>query len=430
MPEPNNINNNMQPKMSWVDEELANTPPNPNIETPAQIRARLQEEQRVQRIAQNNNRASQQVEETKKIAESMNPSNPGAVWNEAIDQRINNQRDAINQGNQVNHKAGKAMGKYEGTTAGYKAKNVERQPLQQEPIPGADTKDIQAGQMQNSIPQTQKDYLKQITGSKGGYISRIAGDTLKGLSTAGLRAAAAGSGGKFGDINAKSDDLYGADSYQQFQKDQIEKQQGLNEQASQANIQEGSKDNQQARDKEMMAISQNYNEKAQDQSFRNNLDMLVQNFEQSKEMLGLDEAKTKALSQFLADLKAGDVPRAYNALMDSGVSMDQAADYMARVEGGKRLFDDILKGAETAGGLLRTFKLYSSGGFTGKGGKHEPAGIVHKGEYVIPKEGVDQKTGLPKGGYITRMAYRSAGHNPKGKELTTDDKLNRIKRWG
>lgn len=38
---------------------------------------------------------------------------------------------------------------------------------------------------------------------------------------------------------------------------------------------------------------------------------------------------------------------------------------------------------------------YSEGGYTGRGGKYEPAGIVHRGEYVIPKKDVDQSTGLP-----------------------------------
>lgn len=38
---------------------------------------------------------------------------------------------------------------------------------------------------------------------------------------------------------------------------------------------------------------------------------------------------------------------------------------------------------------------FYSGGFTGRGGKYEPAGIVHKGEYVIPKSMVNQSTGLP-----------------------------------
>lgn len=41
-------------------------------------------------------------------------------------------------------------------------------------------------------------------------------------------------------------------------------------------------------------------------------------------------------------------------------------------------------------------KGFASGGYTGRGGKYQPAGIVHKGEYVVPKHQVDQSTGLPK----------------------------------
>ncbi len=36
------------------------------------------------------------------------------------------------------------------------------------------------------------------------------------------------------------------------------------------------------------------------------------------------------------------------------------------------------------GGLLG----FASGGYTGNGGKHEPAGIVHRGEYVFSKKAV------------------------------------------
>jgi hypothetical protein len=39
--------------------------------------------------------------------------------------------------------------------------------------------------------------------------------------------------------------------------------------------------------------------------------------------------------------------------------------------------------------------IYKKGGYTGPGPADEVAGIVHKGEYVIPKKDVDQKTGLP-----------------------------------
>lgn len=38
---------------------------------------------------------------------------------------------------------------------------------------------------------------------------------------------------------------------------------------------------------------------------------------------------------------------------------------------------------------------FATGGFTGRGGKYEAAGIVHKGEYVVPKQYVNQSTGLP-----------------------------------
>ena len=39
---------------------------------------------------------------------------------------------------------------------------------------------------------------------------------------------------------------------------------------------------------------------------------------------------------------------------------------------------------------------WANGGYTGAGGKYEVAGIVHKGEYVLPQEMVDQTTGTPK----------------------------------
>lgn len=44
---------------------------------------------------------------------------------------------------------------------------------------------------------------------------------------------------------------------------------------------------------------------------------------------------------------------------------------------------------------------YADGGFTGRGGKYDEAGIVHKGEYVLPKEMVNQATGLPKEGALS-----------------------------
>lgn len=51
---------------------------------------------------------------------------------------------------------------------------------------------------------------------------------------------------------------------------------------------------------------------------------------------------------------------------------------------------------------------YASGGYTGRGGKYEPAGIVHRGEYVVPKEHVNQSTGLPYADVMGRMLPPSA----------------------
>lgn len=62
---------------------------------------------------------------------------------------------------------------------------------------------------------------------------------------------------------------------------------------------------------------------------------------------------------------------------------------------------------------------YWSGGFTGAGGKYEPAGVVHRGEYVIPKKDVNQSTGLPYADALSRLArgtpapsngYANGGH--------------------
>lgn len=52
--------------------------------------------------------------------------------------------------------------------------------------------------------------------------------------------------------------------------------------------------------------------------------------------------------------------------------------------------------ASSLGRLLFAQEGYASGGYTGQGASNEVAGIVHKGEYVLPQEQVDQTTGTPK----------------------------------
>ncbi|RRD90432.1 phage tail length tape measure family protein [Conchiformibius steedae] len=50
---------------------------------------------------------------------------------------------------------------------------------------------------------------------------------------------------------------------------------------------------------------------------------------------------------------------------------------------------------------------YSRGGYTGDGGKYEPAGIVHKGEYVLSQENVRQLGGVPA---IEGLLHRAKGY--------------------
>ncbi|AXC37908.1 tape measure protein [Microbacterium phage Jacko] len=60
----------------------------------------------------------------------------------------------------------------------------------------------------------------------------------------------------------------------------------------------------------------------------------------------------------------------------------------------------IPKSGYSQGGYVDGF---SSGGYTGSGHWLEPAGVVHRGEYVIPKKHVDQRTGLPDVDYVSNL---------------------------
>lgn len=55
--------------------------------------------------------------------------------------------------------------------------------------------------------------------------------------------------------------------------------------------------------------------------------------------------------------------------------------------------------------------LYASGGYTGRGGMYEPAGIVHRGEYVVPKKDVNQRTGLPYADALGRLQKGTQGRS-------------------
>lgn len=54
-------------------------------------------------------------------------------------------------------------------------------------------------------------------------------------------------------------------------------------------------------------------------------------------------------------------------------------------------------------------EFFDKGGYTGSGGRLEPAGIVHRGEYVIPKHDVNQRTGLPYADALGRLQKGTPG---------------------
>ena len=56
--------------------------------------------------------------------------------------------------------------------------------------------------------------------------------------------------------------------------------------------------------------------------------------------------------------------------------------------------------------LKRQIQGFALGGFTGPGGRNDPAGIVHRGEYVLPQSMVNQSTGLP---YVDALGRLMAG---------------------
>ena len=72
----------------------------------------------------------------------------------------------------------------------------------------------------------------------------------------------------------------------------------------------------------------------------------------------------------------------------------------------------------TMGSLLKNIGGFAGGGYTGDGGKYEPAGIVHKGEFVMTKEATQRigvgnlyrmMRGYANGGVVGSSGYTGGG---------------------
>jgi hypothetical protein len=104
----------------------------------------------------------------------------------------------------------------------------------------------------------------------------------------------------------------------------------------------------------------------------------------------LNGAARDAFKGFFSDIRQG--KSAFEALTNA---LDRFTNKLLDMAL-ENLFDGIFgkKGQPGAFNLMDLFKGilpgFSSGGFTGAGGKYEPAGVVHKGEYVLPKSFVDR----------------------------------------
>lgn len=117
----------------------------------------------------------------------------------------------------------------------------------------------------------------------------------------------------------------------------------------------------------------------------------------------------QALAEFAA--QATRYGSAAGSGLSSGISSGLAsAEYNVRTMGEKvgRAISDSMADGIAYGGLARGLGIetsrmirpgggrsFATGGYTGAGGKYEPAGVVHRGEYVLRKDQVNQRTGLP-----------------------------------
>lgn len=127
-------------------------------------------------------------------------------------------------------------------------------------------------------------------------------------------------------------------------------------------------------------------------------------------------ADTNPALQALNELNARANAASANRTMSLGVSVDysamakfaRGADLLSRITEAQGDLADFVKKYGSNWGYVRnkTAQIsawkdqlnsgnFASGGYTGAGGKYEVAGIVHRGEYVIPKEQVNQVTQKP-----------------------------------
>jgi len=134
----------------------------------------------------------------------------------------------------------------------------------------------------------------------------------------------------------------------------------------------------------------------------------------------------KALDQFFAKNKNRSVTTTQNIKTNyqapSNTKYQRAAEYTSQINA---LIASLVAGKYNPNlvkyvqpqidALMKKRKAlvgYATGGFTGRGGKYEPAGEVHRGEYVIPARDVNQSTGLPYADALNRLSRGTTAPAP------------------
>lgn len=155
----------------------------------------------------------------------------------------------------------------------------------------------------------------------------------------------------------------------------------------------------------------NYAQKAGDMmnSFTSNLTTAIDNFVETGKLSFSDFASSviKDLIKIELRMRAMQLFRSLIGVVGSAIgNVTTAATYGTNV------------GSEQTA-MLQAQDQFAMGGFTGYGGKYEPAGIVHKGEYVlnaaatqrIGKANLDMMNGYANGGYVGNAPNMASGSN-------------------
>lgn len=118
-------------------------------------------------------------------------------------------------------------------------------------------------------------------------------------------------------------------------------------------------------------------------------------------MRDFEDASADALKGFISDLRSGKsaseaLSNALDGITDKLIDMalNSAFNGLFGNGGGGNFLSSLFGGGSSFNPATASPGLWADGGYTGNGGKYEPAGVVHKGEYVFDAESV-KRIGIP-----------------------------------